>query len=125
MTAVTMEHAEIGEYVGDFGTVLIAVTAGIGNAVDVSAALTRDETPRIGTINTWVIINGELPDEAFIQAMITATEAKAKALQTENVKDPLTGTIASGTPTDSLLVAATQHGEFFRTQGQLRHSESS
>ena len=38
------------------------------------------DKPRIGTINTWVIVNGELPDEAFIQAMITATEAKTKAL---------------------------------------------
>ena len=42
MTAVTTEHVEIGEYEGDFGTVLIAVTAGVGNAVDVSQALTRD-----------------------------------------------------------------------------------
>lgn len=111
MTAVTTEHVEIEEYQGDFGTILIAVTAGIGNAVDVSAALTRDEKPRIGTINTWVIINGQLPDEAFIQAMVTATEAKAKALQVEEVKDPLTGTIATGTSTDSILVAATQQGD--------------
>ena len=119
MTAVTTEHVEIGEYEGDFGTVLIAVTAGVGNAVDVSEALTRDEAPRIGTINTWVIINGELPDEAFIQAMITATEAKAKALQTENVKDPLTGTIATGTSTDSILVAATQRGEWLPYAGPI------
>ncbi len=54
------------------------MTAGIGHAVDVSQAITRDEPPRVGTINTWVIINGHLPDEAFIQAMITATEAKQK-----------------------------------------------
>lgn len=111
MTAVTTEHAEVGEYKGDFGTVLVAVTAGIGNAVDVSQSLSRERESRIGTINTWVIINGELPDEAFIQAMITATEAKAKALQMEKVIDPLTGTIATGTSTDSLLIAATQQGE--------------
>lgn len=111
MTAVTTEHAEVEEYEGDFGTIVIAVTAGIGNAVDVSAAITRDEKPHIGTINTWVIINGQLPDEAFIQAMVTATEAKAKALQAEEVKDPLTGTIATGTSTDSILVAATQQGK--------------
>ena len=43
--------------------------------------------------------------------MITATEAKTKALQQEQVKDPLTGTIATGTSTDSCLVAATQQGE--------------
>ena len=111
MTAVTTQDAEIGEYEGSFGTVLIAVTAGIGNAVDVSKSLTRDRESKIGTINTWVVVNGELPDEAFIQAMITATEAKAKALQAEEVIDSLTGTIATGTSTDSLLIAATQQGE--------------
>jgi len=119
MTAVTTEHAEVKEYTGDFGTILIAVTAGVGNAVDVSQALTRDQKPRVGTINTWVIINGQLPDEAFIQAMITATEAKAKALQTESITDPLTGTIATGTSTDSLLVAATQQGEYLPYAGPI------
>lgn len=111
MTAVTTEHAEVEEYKGDFGSVIIMVTAGVGNAVDVSQSLTRDRPERIGTINTWVIVNGHLSDEAFIQAMITATEAKTKAMHTENIEDPLTGTIATGTSTDSLLVAATQTGE--------------
>ncbi|MER2088510.1 MAG: adenosylcobinamide amidohydrolase [Sporosarcina sp.] len=119
MTAVTTEHAEVEEYAGEFGTVLIAVTAGVGNAVDVSQALTRDQKPRVGTINTWVIVNGQIPDEAFIQAMITATEAKTKALQTESITDPLTGTIATGTSTDSLLVAATQQGEYLPYAGPI------
>ncbi|WP_210470257.1 heme ABC transporter ATP-binding protein [Sporosarcina sp. 6E9] len=119
MTAVTTEHVEIGEYAGDFGKVYIAVTAGIGNAVDVSQAITRDETPKVGTINTWVIINGQLPDEAFIQAMITATESKSKALQVENIKDPLTETIATGTSTDSILIAATQQGKMLPYAGPI------
>ncbi|CAM3136875.1 adenosylcobinamide amidohydrolase [Filibacter tadaridae] len=119
MTAVTTQHAEVEEYHADFGSVIIVVTAGVGNAVDVSEALTRDREHRIGTINTWVIVNGQLPDEAFIQAMITATEAKAKALQTEKVLDPLTGTIATGTSTDSLLVAATQQGEHLPYAGPI------
>ena len=117
MTAVTTEHAEIGEYKGSFGTILVMVTAGVGNAVDVSQALEREQ--RVGTINTWVIVNGHLPEEAFIQAMITATEAKTKALHTENIKDPLTGTIATGTSTDSLLVAATQEGEHLPYAGPI------
>ncbi|MFJ7934268.1 adenosylcobinamide amidohydrolase [Sporosarcina sp. NPDC096371] len=119
MTAVTTEHVEIETYEGDFGSVLIAVTAGVGNAVDVSEALHRDREQRIGTINTWIIVNGTLPDEAFIQAMITATEAKTKALQVESIKDPLTGTIATGTSTDSLLVAATQQGQFLPYAGPI------
>ncbi|MEK3935840.1 adenosylcobinamide amidohydrolase [Sporosarcina sp. FSL W7-1349] len=110
MTAVSTEHVEIGQYDGDFGSILVAVTAGVGNAVDVSQALTREEEQKIGTINTWVIVNGDLSDEAFVQAIITATEAKVKALHDEAIRDPLTGTIATGTSTDSVLVAATQQG---------------
>ena len=43
--------------------------------------------------------------------MITATEAKTKALAEEEIRDVQTNTIATGTATDSLLIAATQHGE--------------
>ena len=119
MTAIPTENVQIGEYEGDFGKVFIAVTAGTGQAVDVSQAITRHESPKVGTINTWVIINGHLPDEAFIQAMITATEAKAKALQVEKVEDPLTKTIATGTATDSILVAATQQDAFLPYAGPI------
>jgi len=117
MTAVMAEHVEIEEYKDEYGSILVAVTAGVGNAVDVSQALTREV--RIGTVNTWVIVNGELTEEAFIQSMITATEAKVKAFQTEEVKDPLTGTIATGTSTDSLLIAATQQGHIHDYAGPI------
>ena len=119
MTAVLAEHVVIEEYHGTFGSILIAVTAGVGNAVDVSKAFERDQKPYVGTINTWIIVNGHLSDEAFIQAMITATEAKTKALQSENVRDPITNTIATGTSTDSLLVAATQKGELHPYAGPI------
>ena len=108
MTAVQTEHVEIEHYQEDQLSVIIAVTAGVGNAVDVSKSQSRETA--VGTINTWIIVNGKLTDEAFIQAMITATEAKTRALQVENVLDPVTGTQATGTSTDSLLVAATQTG---------------
>ena len=111
MTAVQTKHVVIEEYVGTFGSIIIAVTAGVGNAVDVSKAFEREDEPYAGTINTWIIVNGKLSDEAFIQAMITATEAKTKALQNEDVRDSITNTLATGTSTDSLLVAATQKGE--------------
>lgn len=117
MTAVQTQHAIIKEYKGPFGTIVIAVTAGVGNGVDVSKAVAR--TIRVGTINTWIMVNGTLSDEAFIQAMITATEAKTKALQQERVLDPLTGTIATGTSTDSCLVAATQQGEYLPYAGPI------
>ncbi|RNF40055.1 adenosylcobinamide amidohydrolase [Planococcus salinus] len=117
MTAVKTEDVIIKEYTGDFSSLTVAVTAGVGNAVDVSKALDRKE--KVGTINTWIMVNGCLSDEAFIQAMITATEAKTKALHQERVMDPLTDTIATGTSTDSCLVAATQQGEYLPYAGPV------
>jgi iron complex transport system ATP-binding protein len=108
MTAAMTEDAVIGEYGPPDAPIVVCVTAGVGNAVDASLGTDRDVYA--GTINTWVIVNGHLSEEALIQGMITATEAKAKAMQTEHVLDPLTGTVATGTSTDSLLIAATQRG---------------
>jgi len=111
LTAVPTALVAINELAAPFGSVIVAVTAGVGNAVDVSRVHERQDKPYIGTINTWVIINGCLSEEAFFQAMMTATEAKTKALQSENIRDERSGTIATGTATDSLLIAATQKGE--------------
>lgn len=117
MTAVRTEDVIVKEYRAAFGSVVIAVTAGVGNAVDVSRAVDREVG--VGTINTWIMVNGNLSDEAFIQAMITATEAKTKALHQDGVLDPLTNTIATGTSTDSCLVAATQAGEYLPYAGPI------
>ncbi|WP_419960988.1 adenosylcobinamide amidohydrolase [Psychrobacillus sp. BM2] len=119
MTAVNTTDAVIKEYDTPFGSIVIMVTAGVGNAVDVTRAHEVEMFPAIGTINTWIIVNGELSDEAFIQSVITATEAKTKALAFEQVKDSRTGTIATGTSTDSVLVAATQKGTHIPYAGPI------
>ena len=111
LTAVSTSLVALNEYMTEFGSIYVMVTAGIGNAVDVSRTHERQDPPHVGTINIWVIINGCLSEEAFFQVMMTANEAKTKALQAENIVDPLTNTIATGTATDSLLIAATQKGE--------------
>ena len=98
---------------------VVVVTAGVGNAVDVTKTHLRNDHPHIGTINTWVFINGKLTDEAFIQAMITATEAKTKALAHQQVTDSFSGTLATSTATDSLLIAATQQGKTMPYAGPI------
>lgn len=110
LTAVQTKTAAIRSFEAANCSIIVMVTAGVGNSIDVTRAYEREDAPYIGTINTWVIVNGKLSDEAFIQAMITATEAKTKALQEKSITDAKTGTIATGTATDSLLIAATQHG---------------
>lgn len=111
MTAVYTYDVIYEFYEMDLFSVLIVVTAGVGNAVDASMASKHKEVVTPGTINSWIFVNGHLSEEAFIQAMMTATEAKAKVLMDLEVRDKETGTVATGTSTDSILVAATQSGE--------------
>jgi iron complex transport system ATP-binding protein len=110
MTAVILEDVSYKHFDGAGFSVFVVITAGVGNAVDASKSEqhTFEQVP--GTINTWIFVNGELTEEAFIQSIMTATEAKSKALHDLNVIDGVTGTIATGTSTDSILIAATQTG---------------
>lgn len=111
MTAVAAEHAIIRSYEDAGVSIVVMVTAGVGNAVDASKSYLREPFDEVGTINTWVIVNAILTDESFMQAMMTATEAKVKAMADEEIQDHVAQTIATGTSTDSLLIAATQCGE--------------
>lgn len=119
LTAVPTRNVAINTYKSANCSVIVMVTAGVGNSIDVTKTFERNEDFHIGTINTWVIINGKLSDEAFLQAMITATEAKTKALAEEDIRDTQTGTIATGTATDSLLIAATQSGAVMPYAGPI------
>lgn len=115
MTAVELEDAAYREYKAGSTSLFIIVTASAGNPVD--AALSEQHSSYIvpSTINIWVFINGELSEQAFLQCAMTVTETKASVLQHRDVTDPFTGTTA----TDSLLVAATQNGEFHEFGGNL------
>ena len=119
LTAVPGKHAIIRTLSDGPWEVTIMVTAGVANAVDVTQGYQHSTIPHVGTINTWIIVNGTMSEEAFLQAMMTATEAKTKALAHLQVKDSLTGTIATGTSTDSVLVAATQDGPAIQYAGTI------
>jgi len=119
MTAVYTEDVVYRLYEEDEFSVLVVVTAGVGNAVDVSKSNEQSYCLTPGTINTWLFINGELTDEAFIHSIVTATEAKVKVLHDRNIKDARTGTIATGTSTDSILIAATQKGKLLEYAGSI------
>lgn len=120
MTAAKLEDAAYKTFTIDQFSIYVVVTAGLSNAVDVANAFSRNDlidTP--STINTWVFIDGNLTDAAFVQAMMTATEAKVRAVQENQIYDPITNTPASGTSTDSLLIASTQTGTFLEYAGTI------
>ncbi|MBS4192550.1 heme ABC transporter ATP-binding protein [Bacillus sp. FJAT-49705] len=119
MTAVMLEDVCFQHYKEENFAVFIIVTAGVGNAIDAARSEQHAYHMIPGTINTWIFVSGELTEVAFIQSIMTATEAKAKALQDQGVKDAVTGTIATGTSTDSILIASTQRGKKLEYAGTI------
>ncbi|PSL46916.1 iron complex transport system ATP-binding protein [Salsuginibacillus halophilus] len=111
MTAVRTEDAVFVEDERHGIRLLAAVTAGVGNAVDITAQDTNVENFEVGTINMMLFLDAHLTDGALINGIASMTEAKTKALHDQGVKDGATQTTATGTSTDSVLLAATQRGE--------------
>ncbi|RSL32091.1 ATP-binding cassette domain-containing protein [Salibacterium salarium] len=119
MTAAVLDDGSFTRWKED-PNILVYVTAGVSNAVDASMAYQKQEkTNQIGTINGWIFIEGVLTEAAFAQIVMTATEAKSKALFDKDIRDEETKTNATGTSTDSLLVAATQTGTNFEYGGTI------
>ena len=119
MTAVYTEDATFQFIKREGFSVLLVVTAGVGNAVDAAHSSEHSSFLHPGTINIWIFVNGKISEQAFLQSVITATEAKAAVLRDRKIKDQETGTIATGTSTDSILVAATQEGNYLEFAGTI------
>jgi iron complex transport system ATP-binding protein len=117
MTEVDLEDVAFTLCEQEDFSIFVVVTAGVKNAIDASKSEMHSYEMSPGTINTWIFVNGELTEEAFIQGIITATEAKVKAMHDLKVLDEVTGTIATGTSADSILIAATQAGKVLECAG--------
>jgi adenosylcobinamide amidohydrolase len=84
-------------------------TVGMGNAL--RAGDLPGPSGRIGTINVLCHLGVRLSDEALLEAMALASEAKALAVREANIASRRTGEPASGTGTDCLVIAAPEQGE--------------
>ncbi|WP_235960222.1 adenosylcobinamide amidohydrolase [Paenibacillus silvestris] len=90
------------------------VTVGLGNKARAGAELPAASLYP-GTINTIIVIEGQLTDAAMVNAVITATEAKAAALQSLGIE--VEGLPATGTTTDAVLIATTCRGHLYSYAG--------
>ncbi len=86
--------------------VRVHATVGLGNALAAGDPVTL---PRIGTINTIVLIDAALSDAACLESIAIATEAKAGFLAARGVRSTVSGRIATGTGTDCTAVVALGH----------------
>jgi iron complex transport system ATP-binding protein len=118
MTAARLERAQVVAEQAGRTTVVAVVTVGLSRPV--AAGVTEAFAPAAGpgTINMILVIEAQLAAAATVNAVITATEAKALALIEGGVRAPHGGP-ASGTGTDSIVLAWTGRGERFEYAGPV------
>jgi adenosylcobinamide hydrolase len=117
MTAAYTQFARCAvEALGDL-TVAAVVSVGLSNTSSAGVsppveggAAGDAAAPGPGTINVILLVDGALTPAAMVNAVITATEAKTMTLTEWDVKTP-EGDAASGTSTDTVVVACTGRGE--------------
>ncbi|WP_438431251.1 adenosylcobinamide amidohydrolase [Gorillibacterium sp. sgz500922] len=112
-TAAVLRRASVAEEAGDGFALCVCTTSGTRNAA--RAGWPRQTFPayRAGTINTVILLRGAVSESARVGVFLTATEAKAAALQDAGILDPESGRAATGTTTDAtvLAVGSGQAGE--------------
>lgn len=117
-TGADMDNMALCEKSYQEFSVCCLATGGTGNAlragVDVGHYVERDGrfdyTP--GTINVILLFNAALSSGAMARAIITATEAKAAALQDLNVKSAYSPEHqATGTGTDNIIIVSGKDSE--------------
>lgn len=114
MTAAKLERARCVVEQSDALTVAALITLGLTNPM--AAGVSVPSVLAVGTINLIVLIDGNLTHSALVNAVMTATEAKTLAL-IEGGARTREGGYATGTSTDSVVVACTGRGERLRYAG--------
>jgi adenosylcobinamide hydrolase len=66
---------------------------------------------KVGTINIILLIDGNLTKSCMVDAAKTVTEAKTVALRELDIRSCFSGDLASGTVTDSIVIACTKRGK--------------
>lgn len=125
LTAARMENAAIKTN----GFRDLAVTAIVTGGIDVNGGRAGDRANYYemdgqwvlvpGTINIILLIDGNLPPHALVRSIVTATEAKAAALQELMAPSRYSRGIATGSGTDQIIaIANTQSPHYFTDAGK-------
>jgi len=111
MTAVDVRRTVVRSESKKDLTVAAVCTAGTSNPSAAGIPVYLDDYVAFpGTINIVVLIEGNLTESAMVNAVITATEAKTRAICMCGITMP-DGSMATGTTTDAVVIACTGRGE--------------
>jgi adenosylcobinamide amidohydrolase len=110
MTAASMDSFRMVRAVEAGADIIVLATAGLSNARRAGDYAEHRQIgtadPAAGTINIICLTSRGMVPAAMIEAVMTATEAKAAALQNLEIKSPVSNATATGTGTDSIAIAA-------------------
>lgn len=102
-------------------TLSVFVTAGTSFSATAGDEIASKKKPlqskNLGTINIIALIDGNLTDSCMVGAANTVTEAKTVALRELDIRSRVSGDLASGTVTDSVVVACTKQGKPIKYAG--------
>lgn len=116
MTAARTQNARVAIETHAEVKVVAVVTVGLSNPT--AAGVSPPAAGQPGTVNTILLIDAALTPAAMINAVITATEAKMLVLVEADIRAPHGG-LASGTGTDSIVIATTKRGAWFEYAGPI------
>lgn len=121
MTAAKMKNVEAETIKFEDLTLTAFVTAGAYFAAtpgdEIASKQTAFPFKKWGTINIIILVDGKLTQSCMVNAVVTATEAKASALRDLDVRSRFSGEVATGTVTDSIVVACTNCGRSLKYAG--------
>lgn len=114
MTAADMKNVEVMSRKFEDMTLTAFVTAGVYFSATAGDEIASKQSAfpfkKWGTINIITLVDGNLPESCMVNAVSTVTEAKAVALRELDVRSRFSGEVASGTVTDSIVIACTKRG---------------
>ncbi|MBE0512380.1 adenosylcobinamide amidohydrolase [Candidatus Bathyarchaeota archaeon] len=121
MTAADLQNAEVTSRKYEDVTLSVLVTAGISFSATAGDKIASKygsfRFKEFGTINIIVLIDGNLTESCMVNVMNTVTEAKTVALKELDIRSRFSGDLASGTVTDSVVVACTKRGSPIKYAG--------
>jgi len=117
MTAAKMKNVVTATKKNGKATLTLFVTAGKTVAVTAGEPAASKNTPKPGTINIILLVDGNMTDGCMVEAHKTITEAKTVALRELDLRSQFSGDLATGTLTDTIAVACTKKGEYIRFAG--------
>ncbi len=115
MTAVKMENVIVENFDSEDFKICVIVTAGTTNSIQAGQYIT-DEKNKHGTINIILITNVHLNLPAIVNISQVITEAKTLALLNLDIRSQYGG-YATGTTTDSIIIACQERGPKIKYAG--------